>query len=150
MFLTWAFLQVLRRTNSSSLLYGSELWGFERYGAVEKVHMQASRLPSYTPNDMVLGNLGRFLLFVNSAASVTSIAFNFRSMQPLNRYWKNAYDTLYDTQERDRAGRNCVTQIRFLLCHNGFGYIWMYGCVENEMMFITEFKNRLRDSCCQM
>ena len=88
--------------------------------------IQASRLPRYTPNDMVLGNLGRFPLFVNCAASVSSTAFNFQSMQPLNRYWKIA-------KERERAGKNCVTHIRFLLRHNGVGYIWMYGCVENDV-----------------
>ena len=41
-----------------SLLYGSELWGFEPYDAAEKVHIQACKLllnvPSYTPNNMSL------------------------------------------------------------------------------------------------
>ena len=44
--------------------------------------------------------------------------------------------------------KNWVAQIKFLLCYNGFGYVWMYGGVGNEKMFITEFKNRLRDCCC--
>ena len=39
---------------------------------MEKVHVQACKLllnvPTYTPNDMVLGDLGRFPLLVNSAA----------------------------------------------------------------------------------
>ena len=52
-------------------------------------------------------------------------------------------------QERDCASRNWVVQIRFLLCYNGFGYVWMYGFVGNEKMFITKFKNRLKDCCCQ-
>ena len=51
---------------------------------------------------------------------------------------------------RETASRNWVAQIKFLLCYNGFGYVWMYGCVGNaEKMFITKFKNRLRDCCCQ-
>ena len=72
-----------------SLLYGSELWGFEPYDTVEKVHIQACKLllnvPSYTPNDMVLGDLGRFLLFVNSAARCVQYLFQLLK-QPLNRY----------------------------------------------------------------
>ena len=42
-----------------------------------------------------------------------------------------------------------MAQIKFLLCCNGFVYVWMYGCAGNEKMFITKFKNRLRDCCCQ-
>ena len=42
-----------------SLLYGSELLGFKQHDAEEKVLIQACKLllnvPSYTPNDMVLG-----------------------------------------------------------------------------------------------
>ena len=47
-------------------LYGSELWGFETYDAVEKVHIQACKLllnvPLYTPKDMVLGDMGFFFV----------------------------------------------------------------------------------------
>ena len=66
------FFKLFEAQIAPSLLYGSELWGCEQHDAVEKVHIQACKLlsnvPSYTPNDMVLGDLGRFLLSVNSAA----------------------------------------------------------------------------------
>ena len=120
---------------------------------MEKVHIQACKLllnvPSYTPNDMVLGDLGRFPLFVNSTARCVQYWFRFLK-QPLNRYSRKAYKMLYGMQERECASRNWVAQIKFLLCYNGFGYVWMYGCVGNEKMFITKFKNRLRDCCCQI
>ena len=92
-----------------SLLYGSEFWGFEPYDAVQKVHIKTCKLllnvPSYTPNDMVLGDLGRFPLFVNSAARC--IQYWFRLMkQLLNRYSRKAYEMLYGMQERDCASRN--------------------------------------------
>jgi len=49
-----------------SLLYGSELWGFEPYDAVEKAHIQACKLllnvPLYTPKDMVLSDSGIFFI----------------------------------------------------------------------------------------
>ena len=118
---------------------------------MEKVHIQACKVllnvPSYTPNDMVLGDLGRFPLFVNSAARC--IQYWFRLMkQPLNRYSRKAYEMLYGMQERDCASRNWVAQIKFIVCYKGFGYVWMCGCVGSEM-FITKFKNRLRGCCCQ-
>ena len=97
---------------------------------------------------MVLGHLGRFPLFVNSAARCIQYWFRLRK-QPLNRYSRKAYEMLYGMQDRDCASRTWVAQIKFLLCYNGFGYVWVYGCVGNEKLFITKFNNRLRDCCCQ-
>ena len=88
------------------------------------------------------------MLFVNSAARCVQYWFRLLK-QPLNRYSRKAYEMLYGMQERDCASRNWVAQIKCLLCYNGFGYVCVYGCVGNEKMFITKFKNRLRDSCCQ-
>ena len=117
------------------------------------MHIQACKLllniPSYTPHDMVLGDLGRFSVFVNSAARC--IQYWFRLVkQPLNcRYSRKAYEILYGMQEKDCASRNWVVHIKFLLCYNGFGYVWMYCCVGNEKMFIKTIKNRLRGCYCQ-
>ena len=133
-----------------SLLYGSKFCGFEPYDAVEKVHIQACKhllnVPSYIPNHTVLGDLGRFPLFVNSAVRCVQYWFRFLK-QPLNRYSRKACEMLYGMKERDCASRNWVAQIKFLLCYNGFGYVWMYGCLGNKKMFRTKFKNRLRDCC---
>ena len=46
------------------------------------------------------------------------------------------------------ASRFLVALIKFVLCYDGLGHVCMYGCVKNEKMFITEFKNLLRDHCC--
>ena len=130
------FFKLFDAQIAPSLLYGSELWGFEQHDTVEKVHIQACKLllkvPSYTPNDMVLGDLGRFSLFVVSAARC--IQYWFRLLkQPLNRYSRKAYDMLYNMQERDCNSKNWFARIKFLLCYNGFGYVRMYGVVGNEI-----------------
>ena len=79
---------------------------------------------------MVLDDLEGFPLFVNSAARC--IQYWFRLLkQPLNRYSRKAYD-MYNMQERDGNSKNWVPHIKFLLCYNGFGYVWMYGGVGNE------------------
>ena len=115
------------------------------------MHIQACKPPAECPvvypKRHVLGDLGGFPLFGNCGARC--IQYWFRPMkQPLNRYSIKAYE-MYGMQERDCASRNWVAQIKFLLCCDGSGYVWMYGCVGNEKMFITKFKNRLRDCCCQ-
>ena len=73
---------------------------------------------------MVLGDLERFLLFVNSAARC--IRYWFRLFkQPLNRYSRKAYDMLYNVQERDCNSKNWVAQIKSLLCYN-----WLWLCMD--------------------
>ena len=110
---------------------------------MEKVHIQACKpllnVPLYTLHDMVLGDLERFPLFINSAARCVEYWFRLLK-KPLNRYSRKAYAMLYGMKERDCASRNWVAQIKFLLCYNGFDYVWMHGCVGNEKMFITKFK----------
>ena len=73
---------------------------------------------------MVLGDSGRFPLFVNSAARC--IQYWFRLMkQPLKMYSRKAYEIVYGMHDRDCASRTLVAQIKFLLCYNGFGYVWI-------------------------
>ena len=105
-------------------------------------------LNNFTTDSSVLCDLGRFLLFINSVAR--SIQYWFRLIkQLLTGTLKKVYKMLYGMLERDCASRNWVAQIKFLLCYNGFGYVWMYGCMGHEKMFITKLKNWLRDCCCQ-
>ena len=46
----------------------------------------------------------------------------------------------------DEVGEaNLASGIRKLLCENGFGYIWDRQRVENELLFISMFVQRLLD-----
>eukprot|EP00916_Digyalum_oweni_P000498 GHVL01000911.1.p1 GENE.GHVL01000911.1~~GHVL01000911.1.p1 ORF type:complete len:163 (+),score=0.01 GHVL01000911.1:326-814(+) len=53
------------------LMYGSELWGFQRFEALEKAHLFACKkflcVGRQTPNKMVYGDLGRYPLYVTSS-----------------------------------------------------------------------------------
>lgn len=52
------------------LLYGSEVWGLQKCGELEKVHHFACKrllhVSQQTPNRMIHGHLGRYTLHVNS------------------------------------------------------------------------------------
>lgn len=51
------------------LLYGCEVWGFGNIALVEKLHLKVYKhilnLKSSTPNYMVYGELGKYLLIIN-------------------------------------------------------------------------------------
>ena len=164
---TIEILQTLRRLSCStpklffklfdsqivpSLLYGAELWGFEEYVSIERVHIQACKLllnvPTFTPNDMVLGELGRYPLYINSAIKV--IKFWFRLLKQDNsRYSKKAYIMLHNAQQKDPGCSNWVSKVKYLLCSNGFGFVWMHGGVGDEKQFIISFRERLKNCFCQ-
>ena len=42
-----------------------------------------------------------------------------------------------------------MVHITFLLRHNQIMVLIMARCMGNETMFITEFKNRLGNACCE-
>ena len=67
-------------------------------------------------------------------------------MQP-ERYPKQSYLML---KRLDDAGRlNWATKVKNLLYSYGFGYIWISQEVGNSVLFLTMFKQRLRDSAIQ-
>eukprot|EP00745_Piridium_sociabile_P003355 TRINITY_DN11989_c0_g1_i12.p1 TRINITY_DN11989_c0_g1~~TRINITY_DN11989_c0_g1_i12.p1 ORF type:complete len:194 (-),score=9.72 TRINITY_DN11989_c0_g1_i12:200-781(-) len=53
---------------------------------------------------------------------------------------------LLDLHEREKV--TWVTHIKSLLCQNGFGHVWLFGCGQ-EKWFLRQFRTRLRDCFCQ-
>ena len=53
------------------LMYGSEIWGYQRFDAIEKAHLFACKrllnVGFQTPNAMMLGDLARFPIFILTA-----------------------------------------------------------------------------------
>jgi hypothetical protein len=62
-------LKIFDALVAPTLLYGSEVLGFEKNDNIEKVHLQflkkISRVRITTPNFLVYGELGRYPLIVN-------------------------------------------------------------------------------------
>jgi len=141
------FFKLLDAQIVPSLLYASELWGFEENKRIEQVHLYACKLflnvPTRTPNDMIYGDLGRYPLWVDSAARC--IQYWLKLLKQNNfRYSKMAYLALLNMTERGRV--NWVTKVKVLLCDNGFGLVWLFGQVSNEKQFIRAFKERLQSN----
>ena len=105
----------------------------------KKVRIEACKLflnvPPQPPNGMVYGELGRFPLYIQAAARCRQYWVRLRR-QPLCRYSRKAYDMLYRLQERNSKTKTWVYHVKWLLCVNRLGYVWMYGGVGDERRFL--------------
>jgi hypothetical protein len=132
------------------LLYGSELWGFQHLDDIEKVQRYACKrilnVSMKTPNAMVLGELGRFPLYVLSAVRCIKYWLKILSM-PERRLPKMCYNMLLNLERLGK--KSWAYYVRQLLCVNGFGDVWQQQGVGNENMFIAIFKQRLIDQSGQ-
>ena len=134
----------------STLLYASELWGFERLDNLETVHLNACKrflgVPLKTPTKMVYAELARFPLFVNTRVRCLKYWFRLICMDN-SRLPKQAY---LMQLHMDTHGKRCwVTEIRELLSSAGFMYVWLNQGVQNVNAFLSVFKQRLKDMFIQ-
>ena len=129
------------------LLYGSEIWGLQRYDAIEQVHIKVCKLVlgvgRDVKNNVALGECGRFPIYIDCYVRVIKFWLRLLSM-PDNRYPKQCYNML---KMHDQSGRhNWVTRVKTLLCSHGFGCVWEMQNVGNVACFLSMFKQRLADS----
>ena len=99
---------------------------------------------TYTPNGVVYGELGRFILYIQAASQCQQYWFRLRR-QPLCRYSRKAYDMLYGLRKRNSKAKTWVWHVKCLLCVNGFGCVGVYGELGDERRFLHIFKERLED-----
>ena len=107
------------------LMYGSEIWGYQRFDAIEKAHLFACKrllnVGLQTPNATVLGDLARFPIFILTA--VRCIKFWLRILRlPEERLTKKAYNMLIHLQENGK--KTWTFHVMQLFCTNGFGEVW--------------------------
>ena len=132
------------------LTYGSELHGALENTDIEKVHTnilkQFLNVSLNCSNSLLYYESGRFPIHIN--IKIKSIKYWFRLLKlPPNRICKQAYSML---ERLDTTGKNnWVTNIKDLLCKNGFGIVWMFKGVGNEKQFFNLFRDRLRDCFIQ-
>ena len=74
-----------------------------------------------TPNDLVYGEVGRFLIQINACVRCIRYWLKLRRMDE-HRLPLRAYKMLLNL---DQSGKtNWVTNVRKTLCVNGFSYVW--------------------------
>ena len=144
------FFKVFDSKVSTILLYGSEIWGTKPMTCIENVQVYAcKRFLNVSPtssNDAVLGDLSRFPLHIFTVKRCVKFWIRLLKL-PNTRYSKKCYNML---KYFDSIGyKNWVTEIRQLLCTNGFGYVWQEQNVHNIGHFLSAFLQRLKDQHIQ-
>ena len=128
------------------LLYGSEVWGFHEGNDIEIVHNKFCKyllsLGHSVSNAAVRGELGRHTVRVHRLSRI--ILYWIKIIKSSNNhYLKLCYNQQFEMTEN---GRNCwALDVKNLLFAYGFGFVWLNQGVENENVFISEFKLRCRD-----
>lgn len=129
-----------------ALLYGSELWGLERRGAIEKAHMFACKqflnVSIRTPNTMCSGELGRYPMYINTTVRAVRYWLRLCRMS-VERLPKQAY--LMTLKEATNIKLNWAKAVEQSLSRLGFGYVWLSDGRVNENSFIRLLKRRLQD-----
>lgn len=129
------------------LMYGAEIWGFQRFDQLEKAHLFACKrflnVGWHTPNKMVYGDLGRYPMYVISATRCLKYWFRVVNL-PESRLPKKAYSMLLHLQNQGK--KNWAYQVKLLLCQNGFNDVWTQQSVGDLRVFLNLFKKRLFDA----
>ena len=128
------------------LLYASEIWGCSRSDIIERSHVFACKkllnVPQWTPNKMVLGEVGRHPVYVE--AHVRCVKYWLRLVKmDSSRYPKKAYDMLLQLHSKGKP--TWVKGVETLLNETGFSFVWFHQGVGNVPKFLCEFRNRLID-----
>ena len=125
------------------LMYGAEIWGFQEYEVLEKVHLFACKrflhVGLQTPNKMVLGDLGRYPLYITSAMRCVKYWLKLTRL-PVERLPRKAYQML--RQLCDNGKKTWVFHLMHLLIDNGFAEAWAQQSVGDERVFIAMLRQR--------
>jgi hypothetical protein len=127
------------------LIYGSEIWGFRKYEAIEIVQRKFLKqylgLGSQSSNFAVYGETGRYPLYVNYMCKC--IKYWLKMVQVENcKYAKECYNMLFNVSDYRKTW---ASEIRDLLFRYGFGCVWLAQGVGDQMLFIQNFNQRLCD-----
>ena len=145
-----SFMKIFDVKICPMLLYGSELWGMQNMHCIESIQTYACKrllnVPLNASNDAILGDLGRYPLFVNSAKRCIKYWLRIIKL-PRTRLVRLCYEMLLYFDEIGHV--NWVSHVRNNLFSNGFGYVWLQQSVGNESMFLTQYVERLKNQQMQ-
>ena len=129
------------------LLYASELWGCCDFVEIEKVHLFALKrflnISLHASNTLVYGESGRYPLHVCS--KLRALKFWFKITKYPNERIVNMTYRMLSNLDSD-GYTNWVSNVRNMLCENGYAYVWLFQSVGCEKTFLFNFKQTLIDS----
>ena len=128
------------------LSYGSEVWGFQPYVHLERVHLLYCKrylgVSNSAPTCVVLGDCGRLPLFCHYVKRCVKYWLYLLEM-PESRLPHKSYKMLFNKDEQGKY--TWVTEVKNLLYRYGFGHVWLSQGVGNTSYFLTEFISRVKD-----
>ena len=144
---TTVFFQLFDAQIKPMPLYASEIWGTARVSATEEAHLFACKrllcVSNKTPNHMVYGDTGRYLLYIESTISSLRYWLKLRKM-PMTRFPKQTLTMLendIDMHASNSTG-NWARNIKHCLESYGFQDAWTAG-IANETSFLSSSKRNM-------
>lgn len=132
------------------LMYGAELWGYQRFEALERIQAFACRrllnAGSRAPRVMVLGDLGRLPVYVQTAVRCIKYWLRIVKLDD-KRLPKIAYRMHVHLD--DLGQKSWAYNVKTLLCASGFGDVWQQQGAGDTNLFLSVFKQRLSDQARQ-
>ena len=126
------------------LLYACEVWGMKDIIEVERVHLFALKrflnVSKHCSNAVIYGETKRYPLSISCKLRVLKFWLKIQKL-PQTRIIKQAYEKLLYLDSQGK--HNWATDIKQLLCTNGFGIVWLYHTVGCEKSFLNDLKTRL-------
>jgi hypothetical protein len=130
----------------SVLSYGSEVWGFTKCQAIERVHLKFCkrilRVKQCASTAGVYGELGRYPLYITRYMRILKYWFKVTNSENC------ILRTIYNVAKSDLLNKGCknwVYNVKDMLCSNGFGYVWDNPGSVKSKEFLLEFKTRMID-----
>ena len=128
------------------LSYACELWGMNEIPEIERVHTSCLKrflnVSTHCSNVTLYAETGRYPLSITF--KIRCVKYWFRLLKLQNtRICRQAYEMLLVLSEN--GSTNWVSDIKHLLCSNGFGIVWLCNGVGNEKQFLSALKLRLVD-----
>ena len=109
------------------LLYGSEVWGYERLEMIERLHLKYLKyifnLKSSTPSYMVYGETGRFPLYISIYCRMISYWAKLFS-GPENKIVYTMYKYLFKQYSDDSVNNPWLQCIQTIFNSCGLSYVW--------------------------
>lgn len=136
------------------LLYGCEVWGFEKLDSIERVRLKFLKyilcLKSSTPNYMVYGETGRFPLYV--IVFTRMVSYWCKLISSTNTSITNIlYRYLLIQTENTTSSNPWIDCIRHIFNSCGLSNVWhsQFSNIVNQKWVSKEVKQRLQDQFIQ-
>ena len=145
-------IQLFDKLVTPILNYGSEVWGFQKADAIEKVHMKFCKsvlgVKKTTQNDFIYGELGRKTMLCNRQVNIVRYWIKILESDE-RKYVKRIYNMMINDLIDSPNKLNWASLLRDTLCNLGFRDVWLAQSVGNSKLFLSIFKQRVHDTFIQ-